>query len=165
MALDILFALSITLLIEPIIISALKRFDMKLFITSFGLNIVLNISMNFLLLVLNRDHYYVYLTIFEIATVVIETLIIFMINKTDLSRTALFTLLANLASFLMGYILNKAIISNQILELILTIVFFTFSLCLLGFTIVLFALVKENNKNNDATDEKADGNGEDKDAQ
>lgn len=160
MFLDLLFALSITLMIEPIIISSMRKFDLKLFITSLGLNIVLNATMNFLLIILNQDHYYVYLAIFEFATVIIETLMIFMINKTDLQRTLLMTLLANLASFLVGFILNKVAIYRNV-ELILTIIFFVITCGLLAFTAVLFALHYEDNKNHQATDDDNNGNGED----
>ena len=160
MFLDLLFALSITLMIEPIIISSMKKFDLKLFITSLGLNIVLNTTMNFLLIILNQDHYYVYLAIFEFATVIIETLMIFMINKTDLQRTLLMTLLANLASFLVGFILNKVAIYKNV-ELILTIIFFVITCGLLAFTAVLFALHYEDNKNHQATDDDNNGNRED----
>lgn len=160
MFLDLLFALSITLMIEPIIISSMRKFDLKLFITSLGLNIVLNTTMNFLLIILNQDHYYVYLAIFEFATVIIETLMIFMINKTDLQRTLLMTLLANLASFLVGFILNKVAIYKNV-ELILTIIFFVITCGLLAFTAVLFALHYEDNKNHQATDDDNNGNGED----
>ena len=159
MFLDLLFALSITLMIEPIIISSMKKFDLKLFITSLGLNIVLNTTMNFLLIILNQDHYYVYLAIFEFATVIIETLMIFMINKTDLQRTLLMTLLANLASFLVGFILNKVAIYKNV-ELILTIIFFVITCGLLAFTAVLFALHYEDNKNHQATDDDNNGNRE-----
>ena len=161
MVLDILFALSITLMIEPIIVSAMKRFNMKLFITSLGLNIILNVTMNLLLYALNQDHYYVYLAIFEFATVIIETLMIFMINKTDLQKTLLFVLLGNLASFLVGIILNKVAIYKNV-ELILTIVFFVITCGLLAFTAVLFALSYEDNKNNKSTNHNDDGNREDK---
>ena len=162
MVLNVLFALSITLMIEPIIVSSMKKFNMKLFITSLGLNIVLNTAMNCLLIALNQDHYYVYLAIFEFATVIIETLMIFMINKTDLQKTLLFVLLANLASFLVGYILNKVAVYRNV-ELILTIVFFVIATCLLAFTAVLFALHYEDNKNHQAPYNENDGNGEDKD--
>ena len=162
MVLNVLFALSITLMIEPIIVSSMKKFDMKLFITSFGLNVILNATMNCLLIALNQDHYYVYLAIFEFATVIIETLMIFMINKTDLQKTLLFVLLANLASFLVGYILNKVAIYRNV-ELILTIVFYVIASGFLAFTAVLFALHYEDNKNHQASDNNDNGNGEDKD--
>ena len=77
---DILFALSITLLIEPILVSILKKVDYKLFISAFVVNLILNPLMNILLNVLNQDHYYVYLAIFEFSTIILETLIIFIIQ-------------------------------------------------------------------------------------
>lgn len=122
MILSLLFPLSITLLIEPLVSSLSKRFSFFVMITSFVVNLFSNLSMN-IVLSFQQDVtiYNIILYSWEIGTVILETLIIFFINKTGFLKTLLFVFLANLASFLIGLLFNQFIFSSPDWVLILII--------------------------------------------
>lgn len=103
---NILFAMSLTLLIEPFLLWIVSKRNNKIFFTTFTMNSITNPTMNILLYLVSPNEYYVYLFIFEICTVILETLIIFIINKTDLVKTLLYVFLANLVSFIFGMMFN-----------------------------------------------------------
>lgn len=122
MILSLLFPLSITLLIEPLVSSLSKRFSFFVMITSFVVNLFSNLSMN-IVLSFQQDVtiYNIILYSWEIGTVILETLIIFSINKTGFLKTLLFVFLANLASFLIGLLFNQFIFASPDWVLILII--------------------------------------------
>ncbi len=104
---DILYALSITLLMEPLLVSAFFKMDKKAFIISFISNLILNPSMNLALGYIDPDFYYMSLTLFEIMTVIIETLILILLGRKPIMKSLLAVFTANLASFLVGFGLNR----------------------------------------------------------
>ena len=150
---DIIFSLSVTLLIEPSLIWLLTKGNHKTFITSFASNVFLNVGMNVLLLyVVDKQYYYLFLTIFEISTVILETLIIFTINKTDFWKTLLYVFIANLVSFIVGYIFNIFVLDLFVRQ-ILSVIFFIFAGSGFIFVFVCFLLsffkISNSEENND----------------
>lgn len=165
MFIDILFALSITLLVEPIIIYLSNLKDYKLFIISFLSNLILNPFMNIALIYLNHDHYYIYLAIFEFSTVILETLIIFFINKNNIRRTLIFVLLANLLSFAIGMMINNLKINHHT-EMVIMIIFLSISILSLAFFLILLffnIFHKKNNTDNNSGDNKGSNGNPDND--
>lgn len=141
----IFFPLSITLLFEPIIVSLIKKFDFKLFLSATLINIILNPLMNSIIYHIKDGFtYYLVLSCFEILTVFIETILIKTINKTAFKKTLLFVFLANAASLVMGIIINPLFYAN-IVVLIINYVLF---IVLFILTFILYSLNKENNCNN-----------------
>ena len=104
---DILFALSITLLLEPFLVSVFFRFDKKAFVISYLSNIVLNPAMNLILGQINREYYYMSLTLFEIATILIEAIILFFLLKRKAIRSFLAAISANAVSLGVGLAINQ----------------------------------------------------------
>ena len=120
----ILFPLSLTLLIETVIYMFLKWGDIKLFLIVAISNLVLNTTMNFILLSIeNVNTYYIVLASYEIGTTLLEALIIFLFMRFKFWKTLLFAVLANGASFLMGFLL-KDVYQTKTTIIVLTIIFF-----------------------------------------
>ncbi len=156
MVLDLLYALSITLLVEPIIVSSMKRLDPKLFLSAYFLNVLTNLTMNGSLLFIDPLNYWLALPLFEAGTLVLETLVIVLINKTKVLKTFAFVFLANLASLALGLGLNR-IPMNRLAELIVSVIFL-----ILGISLFLPTLSsrmahrEEDNQENAAGNDKGD---------
>ena len=140
----ILFPLSLTLLIETVIYMFLKWGDIKLFLVVAISNLVLNTTMNFILLgITDVNIYYAVLISYEIGTTLIEALIIFLFMRFKFWKTLLFAVLANGASFLMGFLL-KDVYQTRTTIIVLTIIFFVL---FLAFEIVtIFIHSRKTNK-------------------
>ena len=123
--LSILFNLAITLCIETWIYMLLNRSSLKLFIVASLMNLVLNTSMNIILTIFGKDNlsYWLILSIYEVMTTLVESLIIFFIFKFKYFKTLLIALIANVSSFLIGLVLGS-IHSNLVLLIIFTSLFF-----------------------------------------
>ena len=120
----ILFPLSLTLLIETVIYMFLKWGDIKLFLVVSIANLVLNTTMNFILLSISDiNTYNIVLISYEIGTTLVETLIIFLFMRFKFWKTLLFAIAANGASFLMGFLLRD-IYQTRTTIVVLTIIFF-----------------------------------------
>lgn len=140
----ILFPLSLTLLIETVIYMFLKWGDIKLFLVVAVSNLVLNTTMNFILLgITDVNIYYAVLISYEIGTTLIEALIIFLFMRFKFWKTLLFAVPANGASFLMGFLL-KDVYQTRTTIIVLTIIFFVL---FLAFEIVtIFIHSRRSNK-------------------
>ena len=123
--LSILFSLAITLCIETWIYMLLNRSSLKLFIVASLMNLVLNTSMNIILTIFGKDNlsYWLILSIYEVMTTLVESLIIFFIFKFKYFKTLLIALIANASSFLIGLVLGS-MHSNLVLLIIFTSLFF-----------------------------------------
>ena len=104
------YPLALTLFLETIVYFFLKPFNYKLIGITLILNIILNISLNLVLYTyfptLPRHLYGPYLVILELIIFMIETVVIYLVIKTKLLKTALFALLANGLSVSVGLLLN-----------------------------------------------------------
>lgn len=104
---EILLPLAITLGVETGIYMILKRDNLKLFIVVSIMNMILNVSMNTgLFFVTDSKLYSIILVCSEVATVLIESLIVYLFTKIKYWKTLLFAFLANLASFIVGWLLT-----------------------------------------------------------
>lgn len=124
----ILFPLSLTLLIETIIYMFLKWGDIKLFVVASVTNIVLNTTMNLILLsITDATAYYIVLISYEIGTTLVEALIITLFMRFKFWKTLLFAVLANGVSYLVGLLLQP-VYQTRTTIIVLTIVFLAFYL-------------------------------------
>ena len=120
----ILFPLSLTLLIETVIYMFLKWGDIKLFLVVSIANLVLNTTMNFILLSISDiNTYNIVLISYEIGTTLLEALIIFLFMRFKFWKVLLFAIAANGASFLMGFLLRD-VYQTRTTIVVLTIIFF-----------------------------------------
>lgn len=118
----IILPLMITLAVEVTIYMLLDYKNLKLFLTATIMNVVLNLAMNFILININDiNWYYIVLVIYEILTVIIEVLLIHFICKFPFLRCLIFALIANAASFLVGFLVNT-FVKKEIIKTILLIV-------------------------------------------
>jgi len=140
----ILFPLSLTLLIETVIYMFLKWGDIKLFLVVSIANLVLNTTMNFILLSISDiNTYNIVLFSYEIGTTLVEALIIFLFMRFKFWKILLFAVLANGASFLMGFLL-KDVYQTRTTIIVLTIIFFVLFIAFEIMTIFIHS--RRNNK-------------------
>lgn len=140
----ILFPLSLTLLIETIIYMFLKWGDIKLFVVASVANIVLNTTMNLILLsITDATAYYIVLISYEIGTTLVEALIITLFMRFKFWKTLLFAVLANGVSYLVGLLLQP-VYQTRTTIIVLTIVFLALYLAFEVVTIIFYS--KKANK-------------------
>ena len=140
----VLFPLSLTLLIETIIYMFLKWGDIKLFVVASVANIVLNTTMNLILLsITDATAYYIVLISYEIGTTLVEALIITLFMRFKFWKTLLFAVLANGVSYLVGLLLQP-VYQTRTTIIVLTIVFLALYLAFEVVTIIFYS--KKANK-------------------
>ena len=137
---SIVIALMITLAIEVNIFIFLKRDNIFLWLVASIMNVILNVGMNVLLYFMPTTFWYWFtLSVYEIATLIIEGLIIFLIFKYKFFKCLLVSLIANIASFLVGLIINQFTL-NLWLQITLISVFMI--LYFVGFALTTYRFAK-----------------------
>ena len=135
----ILFPLSVTLLIETVIYMFLKWGDIKLFVVASVANIVLNTTMNLILLsITDATAYYIVLISYEIGTTLVEALIITLFMRFKFWKTLIFAVLANGVSYLVGLLLQP-VYQTRTTIIVLTIVFLVLYLAFEVVTIIFYS--------------------------
>ena len=142
-ALSIIFPLAVTLVIETGLYMILKHRDLKLFLVVGVMNLVLNTTMNIILLLCGDTQlkYWLILIIGEVSTTFIESLIVYLFMRFKYLKILLLAVIANLGSFLVGLALEP-LFGNKTVLIIATIIFLT---CYIA--IYLVVLVSFFNKN------------------
>ena len=138
---SIVIALMITLAIEVNIFIFLKRDNIFLWLVASIMNVILNVGMNVLLYFMPTTFWYWFtLSVYEIATLIIEGLIIFLIFKYKFFKCLLVSLIANATSFLVGLFINQFTL-NVWLQITLISVFMV--LYLVGFAFTCYRYSKK----------------------
>ena len=142
-ALSIIFPLAVTLVIETGLYMILKHRDLKLFLVVGIMNLVLNSTMNIILLLCGDTQlkYWLILIIGEVSTTFIESLIVYLFMRFKYLKILLFAVIANLGSFLVGLALEP-LFGNKTLLIIATIIFLTCYIAI--YLVVLIAFFKKN---------------------
>ena len=141
--LSILFPLSLTLVIETGLYMILKHRDLKLFLVVSIMNLFLNPTMNIVLLLFGDTaiKYWIILSIGEVLTTLIESLVVYIFMKFKYLKILIFAVIANLASFLIG-LAFEFLYENQTALIIATIVL------LLGYIaiylVILLSFIQRN---------------------
>lgn len=141
--LSILFPLSLTLVIETGLYMILKHRDLKLFLVVSIMNLFLNPTMNIILLLFGDTaiKYWIILSIGEVLTTLIESLVVYIFMKFKYQKILIFAVIANLASFLIG-LAFEFLYENQTALIIATIVL------LLGYIaiylVILLSFIQRN---------------------
>ena len=131
-------------MIETGIYMIIKHRDMKLFIVVSLLNLVLNPLMNVLLSwCIKEEYYWLFLSVFEIFTALIESLVIWLFIKNKYLRILLFAILANSVSFGVGVALSF-VFQTKITIIVLTSLFF--AIYLVTYLVVFFSFCKQQRK-------------------
>lgn len=146
MFLSIIFPLSITLVVETGLYMILKHRDLKLFLVVSIMNLVLNPTMNVIILLCGDTQikYWIILIASEVLTTLIESVIVFLFMRFKYLKILLFAFIANLASFLIGFALEP-LYGNKMLLIILTIVFLVTYLAM--YAVVILLNIKKNMRN------------------
>ena len=135
---NFILPLSITLAIETGIYMILKHKNLKLFIVVSILNLILNPLMNVELSYIEEKLiYYLVLSAAEIATILIESLVVYLFIKEKYLKVLLYSLIANAASFLVGFILSF----TPIYETVKTVYIVTVTFVVIYFLLYLFILI------------------------
>lgn len=141
--LSIIFPLAVTLVIETGLYMILKHRDLKLFLVVGVMNLVLNTTMNIVLLLCGDTQlkYWLILIIGEVSTTFIESLIVYLFMRFKYLKILLFAVIANLGSFLVGLALEP-LFGNKTLLIIATIIFLTCYIAI--YLVVLISFFKKN---------------------
>ena len=142
-ALSIIFPLAVTLVIETGLYMILKHRDLKLFLVVGIMNLVLNSTMNIILLLCGDTQfkYWLILIIGEVSTTLIESLIVYLFMRFKYLKILLFAVIANLGSFLVGLALEP-LFGNKTLLIIVTVVFLLIYIAI--YLVVLISFFKKN---------------------
>ena len=142
-ALSIIFPLAVTLVIETGLYMILKHRDLKLFLVVGVMNLVLNTTMNIVLLLCGDTQlkYWLILIIGEVSTTFIESLIVYLFMRFKYPKILLFAVIANLGSFLVGLALEP-LFGNKTLLIIVTVVFLLIYIAI--YLVVLMSFFKKN---------------------
>lgn len=146
----ILFSLFLTTSIEGIVYAISNKFYLKTYIFLLIANLILNPTMNLIILSFKDENAYIItLMIGEILTVVIESFIYYFITKKSYWYSLLIALTANVASFAIGNAINELnIITNEKAYLIGSIILlFVTNIELL--TVILYQYYRHKNNRND----------------
>ena len=145
------YPLALTLFLETIVYFFLKPFNYRLISVTIILNIILNISLNLVLYTyfptLPRHLYGPYLVILELVIFMIETVVVYVVIKEKLLKTALFALLANGLSVSVGLLLNTLYMdkANDSIVIIITLSLLCGVGIFIGLTFLIAQFQKENN--------------------
>ena len=142
-ALSIIFPLAVTLVIETGLYMILKHRDLKLFLVVGVMNLVLNTTMNIVLLLCGDTQlkYWLILIIGEVSTTFIESLIVYLFMRFKYLKILLFAVIANLGSLLVGLALEP-LFGNKTFLIIATIIFLTCYIAI--YLVVLISFFKKN---------------------
>ena len=142
-ALSIIFPLAVTLVIETGLYMILKHRDLKLFLVVGIMNILLNSTMNIILLLRGDTQfkYWLILIIGEASTTLIESLIVYLFMRFKYLKILLFAVIANLGSFLVGLAL-ESLFGNKTLLIVTTVVFLLIYIAI--YLVVLISFFKKN---------------------
>ena len=145
---NLILPLSITLAIETGIYMILKHKNLKLFIVVSILNLILNPLMNVgLSYIEDKLIYYLVLGAAEIVAILIESLIVYIIIKEKYLKVLLYAAIANIASFLIGFVLTFTSIYQTRITIIVVAVLFL-SIYLFTYIVTLLAFMR-NYRNRD----------------
>ena len=88
-----------TIIVEEIVLLLFREKQVKMYITCLIMNIITNISLNIILQF--SSNYYLMLIILEIVIVIIEGFIYYLIKK-DFKKVIILALICNVMSFIVG---------------------------------------------------------------
>ncbi len=103
-SLSMMIALTMTLVIEMIVFLFFRMKDYRMYIAFFIINIMINLSMNYLLLRLPVLPYDIGLYVLEIMILIIEMFVYYLIIR-NLKKSFLISLSCNIASLIIGLLL------------------------------------------------------------
>ena len=143
LTISVILPLVITLVIETGIYMILRHRYLKLFLVVSIMNLILNPTMNIILLYFGDTQlkYWLILAIGEVSTTLIESVIVFIFMKFKYLKILFFAFVANLTSFLLGLSL-RFIYENRILLIVFSIVF------ILGYLAIYFVILIPSIKKN-----------------
>ena len=99
-----LVTLIVTIICELITLLILKENKLKVIISSIIMNIVTNTSLSILLQVINFNYYYLYLIMFEVIIVIIESIIYYLVIA-DVNKAFKISIICNIMSYILGQLM------------------------------------------------------------
>lgn len=143
LTISVILPLVITLVIETGIYMILRHRDLKLFLVVSTMNLILNPTMNIMLIVFGDTpmKYWIILSVGEVLTTLIESLIVYAFMKFKYLKILLFAVTANLASFLIG-LAFEPLYGNKMLLIVSAIIFMLVYIAI--YLVVLISFIKKN---------------------
>ena len=137
-SMEFLLSLAVTLAAETGTYIIFRHKSLKLFFVVSLLNLILNPLMNIWLLYAKyKETYYFVLALAEVATILIESAFIYPFIKEKYLKVLLYSLIANFASFIIGFIFSF----TSIYETVMTIYIVTVTFVVIYFLLYLFILI------------------------
>ena len=135
---EFLLSLAVTLAAETGTYIIFRHKSLKLFFVVSLLNLILNPLMNIWLRYAQyRETYYFVLALAEVATILIESVFIYPFIKEKYLKVLLYSLIANFASFIIGFIFSF----TSIYETVMTVYIVTVTFVVIYFLLYLFILL------------------------
>ena len=143
---EILFSLLLTLSVELLIYGFADRFNPKSYIMMLIINVVLNVSMNTILLSLNSYQAYIIgLIIAEALVFIIESITFYLFTKKKLWFAILIAFTANVTSLAIGNLFNQFNIYENTIAFYIWICVFMFIVSIqIGIVLYLFLIKKRS---------------------
>ena len=144
----IIFAVLLTLAVEQLIYGFADRFNLKSYLMMFGVNIVLNVSMNIVLSYMSSYQAYITtLVIAEVLVFIIESITFYLFSQKRLWFAILIAFTANIASLALGNMFNYFhTIENATAFYVLIAVFILILSIQLGFVISSYIIRKRSDQ-------------------
>ena len=153
MVLELLFHLSITLLVEMFIYGLMDNLKLKSFIAMFAANITLNLTMNIIAMFIQTyKAYFTFILIAEISVFIIEACLYYLFTKKPLWYAFLASLAANSSSLAVGVLVNHfGIVNKNGLAIAITVVNFVIVLVLIALSALAFSAQKASKESEEET--------------
>ena len=154
MVLNLLFHLSLTLMVEMIIYGLMDQFKLNSFIALSAANLTLNLGMNILAMFMKTyQAYFNFLVIAEISVFIIEAGIFYLFSNKPIWYVALASLAANASSLALGVVANHVNLLNKNgIAIAITVINFVVYFLLVALSALVFSSPRLLNKDNDGGD-------------
>lgn len=158
MVLEILFHLSLTLMVELLIYGLMDSFKLKSFIALSAANITLNLSMNIIVTFMRSYTAYInFLAIAEVSVFIIEACLFYLFSNKPFWYCLLASLAANALSLALGVIINHlGVLNKNGIAIAMTVINFVFYGILSTLSVLAFSSPRLLDKDDDGSDDPTD---------
>ena len=158
MVLELLFHLSLTLLVEMTIYGLMDSFKLKSFIALSAANITLNLAMNILAMFMKTYQAYInFLAIAEVSVFIIEACVLYLFSNKPIWYCFLASLAANSTSLALGIVANHLELLNKNgMAIAITVINFVIYFFLAAISALVFSSPRLLNKDDNGGDNPAD---------
>ncbi len=155
MVLELLFHLSLTLMIELLIYGLMDSLKLKSFIALSAANLTLNLTMNIIAMFMKTYNAYInFLAIAEVSVFIIEACVFYLFSNKPFWYCLLASLAANATSLALGVVINHlGILNKNGIAIAMTVINFVFYGILSALSALIFSSPRSLDKDDDGRDD------------